>query len=38
MTFNPVSSDPFERYFYKRAELADKMALAGHVAVPAPAR
>lgn len=31
MTFNPVSSDPFERYFYERAELADKMALAGHV-------
>ncbi len=31
MTFNPVSSDPFEHYFYKRAQLADQMALAGHV-------
>jgi len=31
MTFNPVSSDPFEHYFYKRAQLADEMALVGHV-------
>jgi hypothetical protein len=31
MTFNPVSSDPFEHYFYKRAQLADEMASVGHV-------
>ncbi|TRV41633.1 MAG: hypothetical protein EWV53_19805 [Microcystis panniformis Mp_MB_F_20051200_S9] len=31
MTFNPVSSDPFGHYFYKRAELADEMILAGYV-------
>jgi hypothetical protein len=31
MTSNPASFDPFENYFCKRAQLADEMALAGHV-------
>jgi hypothetical protein len=26
MTFTPVSNDPFEHYFYQRAQLADEMA------------
>jgi hypothetical protein len=30
MNFNPVSSDPFENYFYKRAQLADEIASQGH--------
>jgi hypothetical protein len=29
MTFNPVSNDPFEHYFYKRAQLADDMTASG---------
>src|SRR4028118_1825356 len=32
MTFNPISSNPFEHYFYIRAQLADDMASSGHVA------
>ncbi|PSB19669.1 hypothetical protein C7B65_10250 [Phormidesmis priestleyi ULC007] len=31
MNFKPVSSDSFEHYFYKRAQLADEMASSGHV-------
>ena len=31
MTFTPVSNDPFEHYFYKRAQLADDMAASGSV-------
>ena len=30
MTFNPVPSDPFENYFYKRAQLADEMTSKGY--------
>ncbi|OLP17150.1 hypothetical protein BST81_17520 [Leptolyngbya sp. 'hensonii'] len=29
MIFTPVSNDPFEHYFYKRAQLADDMADSG---------
>jgi hypothetical protein len=29
MTFTPVSNDPFEHYFYKRAQLADDLATSG---------
>lgn len=29
MTFTPVSSNPFEHYFYKRAQLADDMVASG---------
>lgn len=29
MIFTPVSNDPFEHYFYKRAQLADDMAASG---------
>ncbi len=29
MTFTPVSNDPFEHYFYKRAQLADDMVASG---------
>lgn len=32
MTFTLISNDPFEEYFYKRAELADQMANSGFVA------
>src|SRR6476469_6004857 len=31
MTFYPTSSNPFEHYFYERAQLADEMADRGHV-------
>ncbi len=31
MIFTPVSNDPFEHYFYKRAQLADDMATSGSV-------
>ena len=31
MTFTPVSNDPFEHYFYKRAQLADDMAASGSI-------
>ena len=31
MTFTPVSNDPFEHYFYRRAQLADDMAASGSV-------
>lgn len=32
MNLHPVSSDPFEHYFYRRAQLADEMTSSGHVA------
>lgn len=31
MSCNPTSSDPFEYYFYERAQLADEMASTNHV-------
>ena len=31
MNFTPVSNDPFEHYFYKRAQLADDMAASGSI-------
>ena len=31
MTFIPVATDPFEDYFYKRAQMADDMASSGCV-------
>jgi hypothetical protein len=32
MKFAPVSTDPFEHYFYQRAELADTIAASGSIA------